>query len=157
VFHLDGQALRHVAAVGEVQDYEALAVARTAEASGIATADSWISEGSNMLVAQPLLEYADAVVALYCPWRVASYRIIMRHLKANLAGTNQYPGIGNLYRFWRWSGRYYSNKQASGLNEWGTPTTQTALEEALAPHEAKVKRCKTKTEIESLIRTLTED
>ncbi len=149
VFHIDSQALRHVAALGGVQDFDALAAARIAEAVDIASAESWISEGSNVLVAHPFFERADRVVVLYCPWRVASYRILMRHFKANLAGNNQFPGIGNLYRFWRWCSRYYSNRHAPGLNEWGTPATQTTLEELLTPYETKVMRCRTKPEVDA--------
>ncbi len=147
-FELDGQALTHVAAQGGIVDFETLAANRVAESARIAAGNSWISEGSNVVAARPFLELAEVIVVLYSPWRVASYRILLRHLKANLSGNNRFPGIGNLYRFWRWSARYHKNRNEHGLNDWGTPTTQIALEEALQPYESKLVRCATGAEIE---------
>ena len=149
-FELDGQALTHVAMHNGIIDFEVLAAARIEDSARVAAGETWVSEGSNILVAQPLFERADVVVVLYCPWRVASYRIPLRHFKANLRGNNRFPGVGNLYRFWRWSARYHANRNEHGLNEWGTPTTQVALEEALLPYETKIVRCTTRADIERI-------
>ena len=147
---LDMQALRPLPMrVGGI-DFETVAAMRMEHCARVAAGDRWVSDGSNVLVAQPLLERADVVIVLYSPWRVASYRILLRHFKANLRGNNRFPGIGNLYRFWRWSARYYANRNERGLNEWGTPTTQLELEAALQAYESKIVRCTTKTDIERI-------
>ncbi len=155
-FELDGQALTHVAAQGGIVDFEALATARVAESARIAAGEAWVSEGSNIVAARPFLERAEVIVVLFSPWRVAAYRILLRHFKANLAGNNRFPGVGNLYRFWRWSARYHANRNEHGLNDWGTPTTQLALEQALQPYDSKLVRCRTKTEMEIFRRQITQ-
>jgi adenylate kinase family enzyme len=144
VFDLDGQALDHAKALEGRLNFEALAASRLAEAQVYATEDAWICEGSNILVATPFLERADTIVVLYCPWRVASYRIILRHFKANLAGNNRFPGIRNLIEFWRWCRRYYRNEHPFAFNDYGGPATQRALVDALTPYEAKLVRCRTR-------------
>lgn len=85
------------------------------------------------------------------PWRVASYRIISRHIKATLAGNNRWPGWRRLYSFWRWSGRYYGNQNASGLNEWGVPETKRTAASLLAPYADKLTVCRSNREIEALL------
>ena len=154
VLELDGQGLAHVAELDGVLDFDALAQARETESRIFASKDAWISEGSNILVARPLLEQADVIVVLYTSWRVASYRILSRHVKASLARRNRFPGLRRLYRFWRWSARFYADTNPGGLNEWGTPTTQITLETELAPYARKVVRCHSRADIEALLRRL---
>src|SRR5690606_31109564 len=115
---LDSQALSLPPASNGLRDFDAIAAARLSETEAWAAGDYWISEGSNVLVAGPLFERADTIVVLYTSWRVASYRILARHFKAELARNNRFPGLRNLYRFWRWSSRYYANAHPEGLNEW---------------------------------------
>jgi hypothetical protein len=138
-------------------DYEAIAADRQDASRAFGAGDAWISEGSNILVARPLLERAEVIVVLYEPWRVASYRILMRHLKATLARNNRFPGLRRLYRFWRWSAGFYANTNPPGLNEWGTPTTQETMEAELATYEPKIVRCRSKADIEAFIASLAEE
>lgn len=154
LLELDGQALSHVALLDGAIDHPALIEARRAEAFAFATKEAWISEGSNIAVAQPLLERAEVVVVLYCPWHVASYRILTRHAKASIARNNRFPGLRRLYRFWRWSRRYYANTNPDGLNEWGTPNTGLALETELRPYSAKLTRCRSPRDIRAFVQSL---
>ena len=154
---LDGRGLAELARFSTPFDYEAIVAVRQDASAAFASAEAWISEGSNILVAKPLLERADMIVVLYTPWRVASYRILMRHIKATLARNNRFAGLHRLFRFWRWSARFYSNSNPPGLNEWGTPTTEATMEDLLAPYNAKLTRCRTKDEIRMLLSSLTAD
>jgi hypothetical protein len=138
-------------------DFDALAAARSAQSHDFAAAEAWISEGSNILVARPLLERAEVIVILYAPWHVASYRILSRHFKATIARNNRFPGLRRLYQFWRWSARFYANTNPPGLNEWGTPTTQETMEAELATYEPKIVRCRSKADIEAFIASLAEE
>jgi hypothetical protein len=154
LLELDGQALDLLAGHEGPPDFEALAKARQAESRAFAQGDAWVSEGSNILVARPLLERAEMVIVLYCPWRVASYRILSRHVKATLARNNRFPGLSRLYQFWRWSSRFYVNTNAGGLNDWGTPTTERTLEAELQPYAGKLVRCRTPADVARVIESL---
>jgi len=154
---LDGRGFAELARFPTPFDYEAIAADRQDASRAFAAGDAWISEGSNILAARPLLERAEAIVVLYAPWRVASYRILSRHFKATIARNNRFPGLRRLYQFWRWSARFYANTNPPGLNEWGTPTTQETMEAELGPYATKVVRCRSKAEIEALMATLTDE
>jgi adenylate kinase family enzyme len=155
LLELDGQALDMLAGHKGPPDFEALAKARQAESHAFAQGEAWVSEGSNILIAHPLLERAEMVIVLDCLWRVASYRILSRHVKASLARNNRFPGLRRLYQFWRWSSRFYANTNAGGLNEWGTPTTERTLEAELQPYAGKLVRCRTPVDVGHVIESLT--
>src|SRR5205823_4693127 len=93
-------------------------------ADAIATGDAWLSEGAYFGWAQPLVDRAELVVLLDLPWRVASYRIITRYFKAELARSNQHHGLRRLKSFWTWSRRYYRDTNAPTLNSEGVPRTR---------------------------------
>jgi hypothetical protein len=150
VFELDGQALSHIREQEGPLDLQRLTKTRLAESIEHAAEDSWISEGSNIEVARPFLERAEVIVVVHCRWRVAAYRILARHLKASIARNNRWPSLPGLYRFWRWSGRYYANRNEPGLNAWGTPTTQAWLEAELAPFANKLLHCRTDEDVAAL-------
>jgi adenylate kinase family enzyme len=116
--------------------------------------ESWISDGSYLGWASPLFDAADLVVRMDVPWRVASYRILSRHIKADLARNNRFPGWRALYRFWRWSGRYYNDRNPSGLNIWGTPESRSTLLEFLQPYMHKTVVCRTSADVKALAHRL---
>jgi adenylate kinase family enzyme len=157
VFDTDGIGLEVMRDMPRPLDMQALIDRRAQESARLAAEDSWISEGSNTSAAAPFFERADVVIALDCTWRTASFRILARHVKASLARTNRFPGVINLYKFWRWSGRYYANLNPHEINQWGTPSTQSYMHEVLAPYLAKLRVCATNAEIDALIRELTAD
>lgn len=67
-----------------------------------------------------------------------------------LSGENRFPGWMRLYRFWRWSGRYYGNRNPHGVNGFGTPETIAFHEEALRDYAEKLITCRTREDIEAL-------
>src|SRR5438874_4167495 len=80
----------------------------------IADEDAWLSEGAYFGWARPLLDRAELVVWLDVPWRIASYRIITRYAKAEIARSNQHHGLRRLKNFWTWSRGYYRDTNPEG-------------------------------------------
>jgi hypothetical protein len=121
------------------------------EVAKIAATEDWIAEGSYLGWTRPLLERAEFVVLLEVPWRVASYRVLTRHFRRSIARNNPYPGWRRLYRFWRWSARYYGNRNDPGLDTFGVPGTHATRIQLLRPFAAKLVVCRTKSETEELL------
>ena len=65
----------------------------------ITAQQSWVSEGGYLWWTEDLLQNADAIVWLDLPWTLCYRRIVLRHIRADLARTNAYPGFLNLIRF----------------------------------------------------------
>jgi adenylate kinase family enzyme len=63
--------------------------ARTASLADIVQQPDWITEGIYLWWIDDLLRHADAIVWLDPPFRIAAWRIVARHIRANLAGTNR--------------------------------------------------------------------
>ena len=120
-------------------------------ASRIIAMDSWVAEGAYLGWAEPMLRQAELVVSMDVSWRVAAYRIIARHIKATIARNNRFPGLRRLYRFLRWSGRYYNDQNPPGLNVYGVPDTKATAVELLAPYEHKLVACRSQEDAEMLL------
>ena len=121
------------------------------ETSRIIAMNAWVAEGSYLGWTEPLLRCAEIVVWMEVPWPVASYRIISRHIWATIARNNRFPGWRRLYRFWRWSGRYYNNRNSPGLDSYGVPNTKATAVEYLAPYKDKLYRCRTQEDTEEVL------
>ena len=109
-----------------------------------------ISDGSNLEASRPFYDRADVIVYLRVRWRVAAYRIVVRHARNSLAGNNRFPGLLRLYKFWWWSRRNYANRNPHGVNGFGTPETMAFHEEALGRFADKLIVCSGRKEIEAL-------
>ncbi len=144
LYELDGILLRLEAAGKTVAEM-------ATEARRIASSDYWVSEGAYVGHVEILFQQADVIIWLDIPWWVASYRIISRHIKAEMSRNNRFPGWRRLYYFWRWSGRYYDNKNHPGLNIVGVPNTRQTLVSILEPYEYKLRVCRNAREIETLL------
>ena len=148
---LDDQAIRIIADLPEPLDFELLRRLREEELEAIAAGPAWVTEGAFLGVTQAFLQRADLIVWMQVPWRVASYRIVTRHIKATVRRNNRFPGWGNLYRFWRWCGRYYANKNAWGYNDYDTPATEAFLAEELRKYSQKLFVCRGERDIALLL------
>ena len=148
---LDGLVLATVARLPQPDDAARCLDLVAEEVSALAAADVWVSEGGYLGWTQPFLERADLIVWMGVPWRVASRRILLRHVRAELARDNRFPGWGNLFQFWLWSARYYHNRNQPGLNDYGTPNTIATLGEALMQFEDGVVRCESRANPETII------
>jgi adenylate kinase family enzyme len=76
---------------------------------GLAAREAWLVEGNYPGWLAEVAARAEVVVWLDVPFRVAAWRILRRHLVADLRGDNPYPGYRNLWRFLRNQRRYYAD------------------------------------------------
>ena len=83
--------LDEIAYVGGAGPKRSLAE-RLSDISAIQTQQAWITDGIYLFWVDGLLQSADAIVWLDVPWRVAAWRIVVRHVRASLGGTNRHPG-----------------------------------------------------------------
>ena len=84
--------------------------ARIADTARIATQAEWVTEGSFLGWTDELFHRADVIIWLDLPWRIAAWRIISRHARASLTGTNKHRGLIKLYRFLGSCREYYKSK-----------------------------------------------
>ena len=138
--------------ITEPHEFEALIAARDADLDEATRAGAWVCDGSFVGVSQVALQRTDLIVWVDVSWRIASYRIVARHVKLELQRRNRFPGWKRLYQFWRWSGRFYRDTNPPGLNIWGTPGTRAYTREVLAPYGSKLLAVRTKREVRELRR-----
>jgi hypothetical protein len=148
--NIDVMALGIQAEMADPFDYADLMTRRLQLVEKLASEEAWISDGSNLEASRPFYDRADVIVYLGCTWRLAAYRIPVRHMKLSLAGSNPFPSLSGLVRFWRWSRRYYANSNPHGLNEYGTPATMAYHGEALQDYADRLVVCRTKDEVQAL-------
>jgi len=154
VVDIDGFSLKLQLSMPRPLDLSTVRLQRVPLAVQLAEAEAWLSEGSNLEDSRVFFERAELVVYVDCRWSVASYRILSRHVKASLSRNNRFPGWRRLYRFWRWSAGYYAGRNPHSANEWGTPHTRTFLEDCLREYESKLTVCRTKQDVEALVKRL---
>jgi len=58
------------------------------EAQRISTSDGWVSDGAYFDWTETLFQNSHLVIWLDPPWRVASYHILSRHIRATMARDN---------------------------------------------------------------------
>jgi thymidylate kinase len=122
---------------------------RVADVAAIAAQPAWITEGIYLWWIEELLRSADAIVWLDVPWPVAAVRIVKRHARARLAGTNRHPGFGKLLRFLRSTRGYYLDPS---LRPPALSRALTARE--LAPCRSRVVRCTTSADAAELLASM---
>ena len=150
VFHLDEMALDLEQSFESLAAFEKLA----GQVPSIGSEPRWVSDGAYMGWATPLFEAADLIVWMDVPWRVASYRILTRHLKAEIARSNRFPGWRRLWTFWRWASRYYNDRNPHRLNAYGVPHTRAMAAELLQTYSDKVAVCRGNNDIEAVLARL---
>ena len=114
----------------------------------IAVQPGWIAEGGLHLWAEELLEHAEQIVWLDLAWPVARRRILSRHMRASLAGTNKHRGLLKLYRFMGYARSFYTATELK-------PGTRLAVGQKLQPFSEKVIYCKTPAEVEAFFSQIT--
>lgn len=113
----------------------------------IANRADWVAEGGHHPWIDELLQRAELIVWLDLPWNIARRRLLMRHLRASLAGTNKHHGLIKLYHFMRHAKMFYTSVQ---------PHQGTRLMEAteLHPYLQKTVHCQRPSEVEVFFLTL---
>jgi len=98
--------------------------------------EGWIVEGAEPVFIDLVAEASDVVVWCDLPFAMAALRIVRRHVRADLAGTNAFSGYPRLYRFLRSVRQRYSETPPDVGEQW----TRAALSAAIAPYRAKALR-----------------
>ena len=75
----------------------------------IAAQPQWVSEGAYLWWTDDLLQNADMIVWLDLHWTLCYQRIVMRHIRADIARTNTHPGFVKMLRFAGGKREYYLN------------------------------------------------
>jgi hypothetical protein len=130
---------------------------RRSEADRIAQAPGWVTEGVYLWWCGSLGSRADQIVWLDVTWGEAVYRILRRHLRLSLAGTNRHTGLRKLARFVWGTRRYYLSAHLLPLddNDDGAVTRRTT-ETWLSSFDRKVVRCRTTRDVEAFLAALSE-
>ena len=93
----------------------------------IAAQPSWVSEGGYLWWVDGLLQNADMVVWLDLHWTLCYRRIVLRHIRADLARTNTHPGFVKMLRFAKGVRPYYLNPNPGVPTDPMTTTRKTVL------------------------------
>lgn len=112
---------------------------RLHEVQEIAQQDDWVAEGWFSPWTDALAQRAEQIVWLDLPWRVARWRIISRHMRASLAGTNKHRGLRKLYQFLVYAKHYYTHEEG----------TRAQLAKELQPFMPRVVQCRRPAEVEA--------
>ncbi len=129
---------------------------RLADLKRIAAQPSWVTEGGFILWVDELLWAADTIVWLDLPWRIRRWRVITRHVKADLARNNRHAGYLNLYRFYKMSRNYeydttiYTLQPPDGDDFMNRATVVHTLES----YKSKVVHCRTGADVAAFEKTV---
>jgi adenylate kinase family enzyme len=154
VIDLDGRGLQLMGRTPPAtqEEHDELIARREADLDQATAVEAWVCDGSFVGYSAPHFERAELIVWMDAPWRVASYRIVTRHAKAELRRNNRFPGWRRMVTFWRWSRRFYRDANPPGLNQWGTPATRAATAEVVSAYGPKVVHVRTRREVREVLR-----
>jgi adenylate kinase family enzyme len=96
----------------------------------------WIVEGAEPGFIETVAALSDLIVWCDPPFATAALRIVRRHIRADFAATNAYPGYRRLYRFLRSARQRYGDASQDVGEQW----TRTAVASAVGRHGGKVIR-----------------
>lgn len=122
----------------------------------IAVRPVWIVEGNYLWWAAELYSAADLVVWLDLPWYVATARVVWRHIRQSIKGTNRHPGLRRLARFiWRYRTYYFCREPDVPLgpdDDLAGNRAATAL--FLQTYADKLIHCRRQTDVARLVARL---
>ena len=119
---------------------------RLREVHEIALQADWVAEGGHSPWRDELLQQAGQIVWLDLFWNIARWRILTRHLRASLAGTNKHRGLLKLYRFMGYARTYYTGHKSE-------PVSRPEVSE-LRPYMDKVVHCQYPADVEAFFTRL---
>lgn len=117
---------------------EALAYRTQLIADVLRRAD-WIVEGAEPPFVAALADAADVVVWCDVPFSVAAARMLRRHVRADLSGSNAFPGYRRLFRFLSSVRGRYDAVLDPSVPEW-TKWTRSYVTRAIGPYQSKLVR-----------------
>ena len=98
--------------------------------------DGWIVEGAEPVFIDAVAEASDLIVWCVPPFAIAAIRIVRRHVRADIARRNAFPGYRRLYRFLRSVRQRYGDASDNVGEQW----TRSAVAEATGQRREKVLR-----------------
>ena len=128
---------------------------RFAAVREVAAQPAWVVDCWYMGWTEALLQRADLIIWLDLPWRVTAWRILRRHVLADLSGHNPHPGLRRLFTFLL--------QQRQGYLEPAVPSADLLRRDAnnvattariLAGYSPKMLRCRRPAEVAALVRAL---
>ena len=130
---------------------------RISDLESITIQPTWVTEGGSVLWTEMLLQTADTIVWLDLPWRIRRWRIITRHIKADLARNNRHSGYLNLYRFYIISRQYDRDPTIfiPQLPDGDGYENRATVVHYLEQYKSKVVHCRTVVDVARLERTIT--
>ncbi|HLH61040.1 MAG TPA: AAA family ATPase [Ktedonobacteraceae bacterium] len=117
----------------------------------IAVSSDWVTEGAFIEWTDELFHASDHIVWLDLPWITAAWRILIRHMRASLAGTNRHKGFIKLLRFLGHSRIYYTSRDPSIGHSRMIAATY------LAAYSEEVIHCRRPSEVEAFFKALTSE
>lgn len=128
---------------------------RQADIQKIVEQPSWIVEGAFLWWVDDLLAHADTIVWLDLHWRLCWWRIVVRHIKADLVRNNRHPGFRNMLRFAVGGRPYYTNPVPV------TPSApdddranRAAVAQVLTAYEDKVVHCRRPADVRAFLKQI---
>jgi AAA domain len=137
--HLDGRGLQGSVRLerdAAGRPSEAMLAARHALIADHLGRNGWVVEGAEPVFIDAVAEASDLIVWCDPPFATAAMRIALRHVRADLAGTNAFPGYRRLFRFLRSVRERYADAPEDVGEQW----TRVAVAEAVGRHRGKVMR-----------------
>jgi len=132
---------------------------RLADIERIVEQPAWVTEGGFIWWIDDLLRAADTIVWLDLPWRIRRWRIITRHIKADLARNNRHPGYRNLYNFYMLSRDYHRSTTLLTLNPdeglANDSSNRVTVAHKLALYQEKVVQCYSPADVEAFVARFT--
>lgn len=129
---------------------------RMAALDAILAQPRWVTEGAFLWWTDPLLENADVIVWLDLPFRINAYRMVKRHVLADLRGNNPHPGYRNLFDFMTGVGRRHYMRQPlipKAVDD-DFAITRAATQQVVARYADKLVRCRRPRDVRELQRQL---
>lgn len=126
---------------------------RDADVRRIAALPAWVSEGGFVWWVEDLLQTADTIVWLDLPWFLCWRRIVTRHIRADLARTNAYPGFRKMLRFAAGVRPYYLSPTPAvpSAPDDDAANNRAAVAQVLAAYPGKVVQCRRPKEVAAFL------
>ena len=113
------------------------------ETADVCVDTRWVVEGGMLWDVDRFLDAADLVVWLDLKPSVTIPRIVTRHVKLTLQGTNRHPGLRRLVRFVRWQPTYYRAPARRPTGPLDFSQSRAGTEEVLQPYRERVVQLET--------------
>ncbi len=117
----------------------------------IAMQQDWVVEGWFRPWTDELQQEANQIVWLDLPWSIVRWRIITRHMRASLAGTNKHRGLLKLYRFLKYARIFYTSTPHTQPKQ----ETRLVIAKELQPYLSKVVHCRKPADVDAFLAQLT--